>query len=135
MTLKITVRSKDRKTQEVLLSEYMKSIEEIHGGERYVRRAVGSFDIDGPHGTHCCLLYEPTGIDMSEFIRRLRAAGGVLSENMLRMAVRFVLIALDYLHQLNIVHTGTSDNYKFSMRYTYRLLNVLLKIYNRIISS
>lgn len=85
----------------------MRSIEDVHGGEKYVRRVSDSFDVDGPHGMHCCLLYEPAGVDMSEFIHRLE--GGALSEHMLRMAVRFVLIALDYLHQLGIVHTGKTS--------------------------
>ncbi|KAK2752471.1 hypothetical protein FQN54_008133 [Arachnomyces sp. PD_36] len=107
LTLKVNVRSR-RANPEILLSEHMKSIEEVHGGEKYVRRVIDSFDVDGPHGTHCCLLYEPAGIDINEFIHRLE--GGALSEHMLRMTVRFILIALDYLHQLNVVHTDVQPN-------------------------
>lgn len=82
----------------------MKSIEDIHGGEVHVRRVLDSFSIDGPHGTHCCILYEPSGIDLSDFIHRLET--GALPQIMLRPAVRYILIALDYIHQLGIIHTG-----------------------------
>lgn len=84
----------------------MGSVEEIHGGERFVRRVIDAFDVDGPHGSHCCLLYQPTGVHVSEFIDRLK--GRAMPEDMLWTTVRFILIALDYLHQLNIVHTGNS---------------------------
>lgn len=32
--------------------------------------------------------------------------GDVLPENLLRPALRLVLIALDYLHQAKVIHTG-----------------------------
>ncbi|EFE38488.1 hypothetical protein TRV_06817 [Trichophyton verrucosum HKI 0517] len=102
LTMKVNVRSK-RPNPEVELTNYMKSIEDIHGGEVHVRRVLDSFSIDGPHGTHCCILYEPTGIDLSDFIHRLET--GALPQVMLRPAVRYILIALDYIHQLGIIHT------------------------------
>ncbi|EZF69709.1 hypothetical protein H105_07835 [Trichophyton soudanense CBS 452.61] len=103
LTLKVNVRSKGP-NPEIELTNYMKSIEDIHGGEVHVRRVLDSFSIDGPHGTHCCILYEPTGIDLSDFIHRLE--DGALPQVMLRPAVRYILIALDYIHQLGIIHTS-----------------------------
>ncbi|KAM5501700.1 hypothetical protein McanMca71_005162 [Microsporum canis] len=106
LTLKVNVRSR-RPNPEVELTNYMKSIEDTHGGEIHVRRVIESFSIDGPHGTHCCILYEPTGIDLSDFIHRLET--GALPPTMLRLTVRYILIALDYIHQLGIIHTGIDD--------------------------
>lgn len=103
LTLKVHVRGKGP-NPEIELSNYMKSIKEIHGGEAFVRRAIDSFYLDGPHGTHCCILYEPTGINISEFIHRLE--GLALPRQLVHPMIRYVLIGLDYLHQLNIVHTG-----------------------------
>ncbi|KAF3482010.1 CMGC/SRPK protein kinase [Arthroderma uncinatum] len=107
LTLKVNVRSR-RPNPEVELTNYMKSIEDIHGGEVNVRRVIESFNIDGPHGTHCCVLYEPTGIDLSDFIHRLET--GALPELLLRPAIRYILIALDYIHQLGIIHTDIQPN-------------------------
>ncbi|EGD94895.1 CMGC/SRPK protein kinase [Trichophyton tonsurans CBS 112818] len=107
LTLKVNVRSKGP-NPEIELTNYMKSIEDIHGGEGHVRRVLDSFSIDGTHGTHCCILYEPTGIDLSDFIHRLE--GGALPQIMLRPAVRYILIALDYIHQLGIIHTDIQPN-------------------------
>ncbi|EEP79335.1 predicted protein [Uncinocarpus reesii 1704] len=107
LTLKVHVRSR-KPCPEVELAAYLNKIEDIHGGEKYVRRVVRSSSITGPHGVHPCLLYEPTGIDISNFIHQLD--GGALPETMLRMTARFMLIALDYLHQLDIIHTDIQPN-------------------------
>ncbi|KAK2796382.1 hypothetical protein FQN50_009572 [Emmonsiellopsis sp. PD_5] len=107
LTLKVNVRSK-KPNPEVELSKYMASVTEVHGGEKNIRQILDSFDIQGPHGTHCCVLYEPTGIDISTFIHRLESEA--LPEILLRVTTRVVLIALDYLHQLDIIHTDIQPN-------------------------
>lgn len=93
-----------RPLPEVEISKYLNTISDVHGGEKCVRLVLDSFEISGPHGTHQCLLYEPAGVDIGDFMHCL--PDGALPENLLRPAVRIVLVALDYLHQANIIHTG-----------------------------
>ncbi|GAB1191299.1 hypothetical protein APSETT444_000471 [Aspergillus pseudonomiae] len=79
-----------------------------HGGEQYVRLILDAFEIPGPYGVHPCLLYKPAGIDIRDYMHCLE--GDSLPENLLRPALRFVLIALDNLHQANIIHTDVQPN-------------------------
>lgn len=101
--MKVHVRAKGQ-LPEVVISKYLQAMHSTHGGEKYVRLILDAFEIPGPYGVHPCLLYEPAGIDIRDYIHCLE--GDKLPENLLRPALRFVLIALDYLHQANIIHTG-----------------------------
>lgn len=43
-------------------------------------------------------------MDICDYIQCLE--GNALPEDLLRVTIRFMLIALDYLHSANVVHTG-----------------------------
>ncbi|GLA26017.1 hypothetical protein AnigIFM63326_002811 [Aspergillus niger] len=79
LILKVHVRSR-RQLPEVQISKHLKALHENHVGQKYVRLVLDSFEIEGPHG-------------------------GALPENLLRVTIRFMLIALDYLHGANVIHT------------------------------
>ncbi|KAB8202353.1 kinase domain protein [Aspergillus parasiticus] len=85
LVLKVHVRTK-RQPLEVVISDHLKAMHSTHAGERYVRLILDAFEILGPYG------------------------GDALPENLLRPTLRFVLIALDYLHQANIIHTDVQPN-------------------------
>ncbi|OJJ36353.1 hypothetical protein ASPWEDRAFT_108523 [Aspergillus wentii DTO 134E9] len=70
LVLKVHVQTRQQ-LPEVQISKHLKAIHDIHGGEKYVRLVLDSFEIPGPHGVHQCLLYQPTGIDMRDFIHCL----------------------------------------------------------------
>lgn len=93
-----------RQPSEVEISKYLKASHGIHDGEKYVRLVIDSFEVMGPYGTHPCLLYQPAGIDISDYMHCLE--GDSLPEDLLRPTLRFVLIALDYLHEAEVIHTG-----------------------------
>lgn len=103
LVLKVHVRSK-RKLPEVAVVEHLRERQEDHPGQRFVRLISDSFEVAGPHGTHTCLLYPPAGLDMSDCMQCL--PGKTLTVPLLRAVVRNILLALDYLHQENIIHTG-----------------------------
>ncbi|KAB8215212.1 kinase-like protein [Aspergillus novoparasiticus] len=107
LVLKVHVRTK-RQPPEVVISDHLKGMHSTHAGERYVRLILDAFEISGPYGVHPCLLYEPAGIDIRDFMHCLE--GDALPENLLRPTLRFVLIALDYLHRANIIHTDVQPN-------------------------
>ncbi|KAB8253552.1 kinase-like protein [Aspergillus pseudonomiae] len=107
LIMKVHVRAKGQ-LPEVVISKHLQAMHSTHGGEKYVRLILDAFEIPGPYGVHPCLLYEPAGIDIRDYIHCLE--GDKLPENLLRPAIRFVLIALDYLHQANIIHTDVQPN-------------------------
>ncbi|KZF22425.1 kinase domain protein [Xylona heveae TC161] len=107
ITLKVHVRSR-RPIPEVEISNYLRTIQDVHGGEKCVRLVHDSFQVQGPHGVHQCLLYQPAGVDISDFMHYLPE--GALPEYLLRPAMRIVLVALDYLHQAKVVHTDIQPN-------------------------
>lgn len=93
-----------RKPSEMQISNHLKAVHDAHGVEKYVRLVHDSFQVSGPHGTHSCIIHEPAGIDIRDYIHCLE--GDALTEELLRPALRFVLIALNYLHQCKVIHTG-----------------------------
>ncbi|KAE8329156.1 kinase-like protein [Aspergillus sergii] len=107
LVLKVHVRTK-RQPPEVVISDHLKAMHSTHAGERYVRLILDAFEILGPYGVHPCLLYEPAGVNIHDYMHSLE--GDALPENLLRPTLRFVLIALDYLHQANIIHTDVQPN-------------------------
>ncbi|PYI07584.1 kinase domain protein, partial [Aspergillus sclerotiicarbonarius CBS 121057] len=102
LTLKVHVRS-NQPPPEIQISQYLKSLHGTHTGQKYIRLAQESFEIPGPHGPHHCTLYQPAGIDIRDYIHCLE--GDALPENLLRVTLRFMLIALDYLHEAKVIHT------------------------------
>ncbi|GFF88416.1 kinase-like domain-containing protein [Aspergillus lentulus] len=107
LVLKVHVRTR-KQPPEVQISKHLRASKEFHGGEKYVRLVLDSFEVPGPYGVHPCLLYEPAGIDIRDYIHCLE--GDALPEDLLRPTLRFILIALDYLHQANVIHTDVQPN-------------------------
>lgn len=75
-----------------------------HLGKDLVRSVVDSFEIAGPTGNHMCMLYQPLGMSFAEFM-------GLLPQNrfpkdLVQKSIQLLLIALDYLHECHVVHTG-----------------------------
>lgn len=110
-TLKVCTRTKDgsivsqQAENELAISAQLaaSSIQD-HPGKEMVRTAVDSFQVSGPHGIHQCLLYRPLGMSFNEY--RDLLPGRVFNKRMLQFALQLVLLALDYLHKSQVVHTG-----------------------------
>lgn len=92
-------------SQEIAVAEYLKTAPvQEHPGRRGVRTALDSFTLNGPHGTHTCLVYAPQGMtftELREYLPKNR-----LAKRMLQTSVQVLLIAMDYLHKNSVVHTG-----------------------------
>lgn len=79
-----------------------------HAGAKLVRKALDSFQIASEKGTFGCLVHSPLGMSMHEFHTQLRAK--VLPENIVKLTLMHLLLAVDYLHmEAGIVHTGTTS--------------------------
>lgn len=87
------------------VAEYLKTAPvQEHPGRRAVRTALESFTLQGPHGSHMCLVYAPQGMtftEMRDYLPQNR-----LPKRMVQTNIQLLLIAMDYLHKNNIVHTG-----------------------------
>ena len=108
MTLKIKTNSyPDKKSAERELSIIQKITNKNskHMGYPYVQHLLDSFNLEGPHGNHVCLvlkpLKEPLWILKSHFV------GEVFAFDAFRLFVEVMLHSLDYLHrECQIIHTG-----------------------------
>ena len=66
---------------------------------------LDAFTADGPTGHHQCLVHEPLLTTISHFQASL--ANQRLNEGILKMLLKELLVALDYLHsEAQLVHTG-----------------------------
>lgn len=82
---------------------YLERSGSTHDGRYCVRRSSDSFKITVPGGAHQCLVYEPLGMSLLEYVN--------LQPD--RVAT-YLLMGLDYLHTCRVVHTGTSCNFPSS---------------------
>ncbi len=77
-----------------------------HPGAAFLAKLLDHFEIDGPNGTHTCLVLEPQDpsvpnvLDVCFVDDRLPAA-------LARKITRQTLLGLDYLHHLGIGRGGT----------------------------
>lgn len=66
------------------------------------------FRLEGPNGTHQCLVFEPMAATMNTIIERIREFSTLGDRKyplqLLRSIVKQVLLGLDYLHSHKIVH-------------------------------
>ncbi|KJK79951.1 hypothetical protein H634G_04190 [Metarhizium anisopliae BRIP 53293] len=94
---------------EIAVLDYLKSSPvQQHPGKAFVRTILTSFEVSGPKGSHKCLVYQPLGMTFTE-LRNLLPEGRI-ETRMLQHALQILLVALDYLHKNNVVHTDISPN-------------------------
>ncbi|KAL2260189.1 hypothetical protein VTK26DRAFT_5885 [Humicola hyalothermophila] len=81
-----------------------------HPGHRHVRTALEMFTIDGPGGSHQCLVQQPMWNSWKDLLHRNPA--GRFSDALLKGGLQHLLRALDYLHtECKLVHTDIkADN-------------------------
>lgn len=76
-----------------------------HSGRTCIRMLLNSFEILGPDGKHICLVHQPLGMSLHDL--KMQAQGIVFSKEVLRVSIRQLLAALDFLHKdARIIHTG-----------------------------
>jgi serine/threonine protein kinase len=102
-TLKVCVRGKEN-NHEIAVSDHLQNCSRDHPGKKLVRVVLDSFELTGPHENHNCLVYEPLGMSYTEFMRLL--PDNSLPTDLLQRSIQLLLVALDYLHQCDVTHTG-----------------------------
>ncbi|KAI2093330.1 hypothetical protein LOZ36_000206 [Ophidiomyces ophidiicola] len=90
--------------REVKVLEQIASTKSQHPGKAKIRNALDSFEIDGPRGRHQCLVQEPLLMNFQQLQYSFKHR--TISEDMLKILLRELFVALDYLHtEAHVVHT------------------------------
>lgn len=91
---------------ELDVSNYVRSADPTHPGYESLRTPFNSFSVEGPHGKHLCLVYEPLREPI--WLLQRRFPNSRYPSTLLKLTVVYILEALDYLHSVcHVIHTGT----------------------------
>ena len=76
-----------------------------HIGRVLIRPLLDHFELRSEHATFQCLVHKPMAMTLAALRRKL--LGDRLPENLLKIALKHVLLALDFLHsEAQVIHTG-----------------------------
>ena len=102
-TLKFGVRS-TTESQEVKILRHLKEIKSSNDGRYCVRRVCDFFEIDVPDNRHHCIVFEPLGMSLLDYVTLQR--DHTLNSGVAKWDLTYLLKAVDYLHTSGVVHTG-----------------------------
>ena len=104
VALKVYINS-SKYHRELPIYEEINNLQTAHEGQKYIRKMYNSFELQGPHGTHICLVHQPLGISLGE-LKEL-TPDGLFSPELIRQTLRCILTGLQFLHkEVRIIHTG-----------------------------
>src|SRR5437667_1393233 len=113
VALKVYIRTPPSYSQmngEIKAYQHSSKVRSSHPGQRFVRKVLDSFEISRADGTHHCPVHPPLHMSLWELQRIGRKTCG-LPEDMVKGALRQLLLALDFLHtEANMTHCGTSSS-------------------------
>lgn len=105
--LKVYVNS-SKKHRELAIYEHIKALSSNHDGRHRIRSLLDSFEVQGPHGRHICLVHEPLGISFEEM--RDIPTDRILDEDLIRQLFRPILQGFEFLHEeAKVIHTGRAS--------------------------
>ncbi|KAK9582371.1 hypothetical protein V6Z93_008707 [Aspergillus fumigatus] len=104
VVLKVNVSGVER-NHEISVYDRINLVETNHLGKSFIRKLLGHFHIEGPHGRHICLVHQPFGPSLDQFLSFFPER--VLSLEDLKPCLRQILGILDFLHtDAHIIHTS-----------------------------
>ena len=109
VTLKVCERNATQATREVAVYRYLNTINTNHSGSTLVRTINDAFEVVGCEGSHQCLVHKPLGMSLSSL--RARCPSRKMPEQLLKLTLTHIFLALDFLHtEARVVHTGKFDH-------------------------
>lgn len=75
-----------------------------HVSAQFVRVVMDSFEVEGEHRTFPFMIYPPAGIDLDDVMHMYDDK--MFDEELLKAAVRDILVGMAFLHQADVIHTG-----------------------------
>lgn len=107
MALKIANNNASFADHECEVEEHISTADPSHRGRSLIRTLLDSFQVEGPEGSHSCLVYPPMREPLSMYQRRFDEKKMPLP--LVKTYIRALLTGLDYLHKdCRTVHTGKS---------------------------
>lgn len=107
MALKIAKSNATSAGRERETEQHISTADPSQRGRSVIRTFLDAFEVDGPEGSHSCLVYTPMREPLSMYQRRFEDRKMPLA--LIKMYIRALLTGLDYLHQeCRVVHTGMS---------------------------
>lgn len=105
--LKVSTSLPDYRTatdRELRVYEHLAKVDSSHPGQSLIRELYDSFDLQGPGGTHWCLILQPMNMTLLEMMRMNPRPFDL---PLLKMTVKRLLLALDFLHvEAEVIHAG-----------------------------
>ncbi|EZF36125.1 serine/threonine-protein kinase [Trichophyton mentagrophytes] len=90
--------------QECNVLRHLESLKSSHPGKEKFRTMLDAFTADGPSGRHQCLVHEPLLTSISHLQASL--PNQRLTEQVLKLLLKELLVTLDYLHtEAQVIHT------------------------------
>ena len=90
--------------RELRIYEHLTKVDSTHPGQSLIRELYDTFDLQGSVGKHRCLVLQQMHMTLFEM---MRLNPEPLDLPLLKMTVKRLLLALDFLHtEAEIVHTG-----------------------------
>ncbi|PYH98321.1 kinase domain protein [Aspergillus ellipticus CBS 707.79] len=106
--------------RELRVYEHLAKVNSSHPGQPLIRALLDSFDLQGPDGTHRCLVLQPMNMTLLDMMRMNPQPFNL---PLLKMTVKRLLLALDFLHtEAEVIHTDLkTDNLMLSLEYSSML--------------
>lgn len=102
---------------ELVIYQHLANHTEDHPGRKHVREFHDSFTIKGPKGDHEVFVMAPLGMSLRSLQEIQRTT--IFQEQLVVGAIAQVCLALDFLHEANVIHTGARQClFFFSLDYT-----------------
>lgn len=90
--------------RELRVYKHLAKIDSSHPGRSLIRELYDSFDLHGPGGTHRCLVLQLMNVTL---LKMMRMNPRLFDLPLLRMTIKRLLLALDFLHtEAEVIHTG-----------------------------
>lgn len=116
VTLKVCERDSVQTTREIEVYKSLNTITARHVGRSLVRSTLDTFEIRRTESTHQCLVHKPMGMSLSD-LREL-CESRRFDEELLRMTLVHILLALDFLHTTaRVIHSGKRSSPNLSSKY------------------
>lgn len=126
VALKVHTRDEDNKHEFEIYQQLSKPSQ--HHGRKHVRDVLDTFTLPRPGGDHQCLVQKPLWESLQDLHNVMPNAR--LEVNILKSAIKQMLLALDYLHtECKLVHTGIlHDTVKVRNAFPLTLLEISSQI-------
>lgn len=99
-----------RQDRELKFYEHVSSLNSQRPGQTYVRGLLETFEINGPTGSHLCLVQPPMHMTIGELQRQNPSKR--LTKQLLNWTLFNLLSALSFLHdEAKVTHTGVFCTY------------------------